>query len=133
MAAAVLPGFRLTLGYTLFYTTNFIFTGLAFAVALHAGLFNIGAEGQAYLGGLGVALVCLPLGFLPMVIIIPLAILSAALLEHGHVGARQHARQCRHAAHSASAGSARLGRGVGLGVGQLGLQRHLGPDADPDP
>lgn len=72
-------GYGTGLGYTLFYTTNFIFTGLAFAVAFHAGLFNIGAEGQAYLGGLGVALVCLSLGFLPMVIIIPLAIIAAAL------------------------------------------------------
>lgn len=48
-------------GYTLYYATNFIFTGLAFAVAAHAGLFNIGAEGQATLGGLGVALVALAL------------------------------------------------------------------------
>jgi len=72
-------GYGSGLGYTLFYTTNFIFTGLAFAVAFHAGLFNIGAEGQAYLGGLGVALVCLPLGALPMVIIIPLAIIASAL------------------------------------------------------
>ncbi len=46
-------------GYTLYYATNFMFTGLAFAVAFHAGLFNIGGEGQALLGGLGVALVCL--------------------------------------------------------------------------
>ncbi|MEO0938154.1 MAG: ABC transporter permease [Pseudomonadota bacterium] len=46
-------------GYTLYYATNFIFTGLAVAVAFHAGLFNIGGEGQAMLGGLGVALVCL--------------------------------------------------------------------------
>jgi len=46
-------------GYTLYYATNFMFTGLAFAVAFHAGLFNIGGEGQAMLGGLGVALVCL--------------------------------------------------------------------------
>jgi hypothetical protein len=46
-------------GYTLYYATNFMFTGLAFAVAFHAGLFNIGGEGQAALGGLGVAL-CLP-------------------------------------------------------------------------
>ena len=46
-------------GYTLYYTTNFIFTGLAVAVAFHARLFNIGGEGQAMLGGLGVALACL--------------------------------------------------------------------------
>ena len=46
-------------GYTLYYATSFIFTGLAVSVAYHAGLFNIGAEGQAQLGGLGVALCCL--------------------------------------------------------------------------
>ena len=47
------------IGYTLYYATNFIFTGLAVAVAFHARLFNIGGEGQAMLGGLGVALVAL--------------------------------------------------------------------------
>ncbi|MEM9584597.1 MAG: ABC transporter permease [Pseudomonadota bacterium] len=46
-------------GFTLYYATNFIFTGLAVAVAFHAALFNIGGEGQAALGGLGVALMCL--------------------------------------------------------------------------
>lgn len=33
-------------GLTLFYTTSFIFTGLSVCIAFHAGLFNIGAEGQ---------------------------------------------------------------------------------------
>jgi len=46
-------------GYTLYYATNFIFTGLAVSVAFHARLFNIGGEGQAMIGGLGVALACL--------------------------------------------------------------------------
>ena len=46
-------------GYTLYYATNFMFTGLAVAVAFHARMFNIGGEGQALLGGLGVALICL--------------------------------------------------------------------------
>ena len=46
-------------GYTLYYATNFIFTGLAVSIAFHARLFNIGGEGQAALGGLGVALACL--------------------------------------------------------------------------
>lgn len=46
-------------GYTLYYATNFMFTGLAVAVAFHARMFNIGGEGQAMLGGLGVAMVCL--------------------------------------------------------------------------
>ncbi len=43
------------IGYTLYYATNFIFTGLAVSVAFHARLFNIGGEGQALLGGLGIA------------------------------------------------------------------------------
>ena len=34
-------------GYTLYYATNFVFTGLAVAVAAHAGLFNIGGDGSA--------------------------------------------------------------------------------------
>jgi simple sugar transport system permease protein len=46
-------------GYTLYYATNFIFTGLAVAIAFHARMFNIGGEGQAALGGLGVAMACL--------------------------------------------------------------------------
>lgn len=46
-------------GYTLYYATNFMFTGLAVAVAFHARMFNIGGEGQAMLGGLGVALFAL--------------------------------------------------------------------------
>ncbi len=46
-------------GYVLFYATNFMFTGLAVSIAFQASLFNIGGEGQATLGGLGVALSCL--------------------------------------------------------------------------
>jgi simple sugar transport system permease protein len=71
-------GFGEAVGYTLFYATNFIFTGLAVALAFHAGLFNIGGEGQAYLGGLGAGLVALALGGLPGVLAIPLAVLGAA-------------------------------------------------------
>jgi len=68
------------IGYTLYYTTNFIFTGLAVAVAFHASLFNIGGEGQAYIGGLGVTLVFLLLDrWLPAVLLIPIGIGAAAL------------------------------------------------------
>ena len=52
-------GSKYAWGYTLYYATNFIFTGLAVSVAFHARMFNIGGEGQATLGGLGVALCCL--------------------------------------------------------------------------
>ena len=72
-------GYEEGIGYTLYYTTNFIFTGLAVAIAFHAGLFNIGGEGQAYIGGLGVSLIALGLGsFLPPLLLLPLAILAAA-------------------------------------------------------
>lgn len=66
-------------GYTLYYATNFIFTGLAVAVASHAGLFNIGAEGQASLGGLGVALVALSLPWPHWGVALPVAMVGAAL------------------------------------------------------
>jgi len=66
-------------GYTLYYATNFLFTGLAFAVASHAGLFNIGSEGQAMIGGLGVALVCLALPWPHWALALPAAIAGAAV------------------------------------------------------
>lgn len=57
------------LGYTLFYATPLIFTGLSVAVAFHAGLFNIGSEGQLYIGALaavtvGIIFPNLPFGIL---------------------------------------------------------------------
>lgn len=73
-------GYDEAIGYTLYYTTNFIFTGLAVAVAFHASLFNIGGEGQAYIGGLGVGLVFLAFdGYLPTLLLIPLGILAAGI------------------------------------------------------
>ncbi len=72
-------GYGEAIGYTLYYATSFIFTGLAVAIAFHCGLFNIGGEGQAYLGGLGVALVGLHFGCLPFALVLPLAIAAAAL------------------------------------------------------
>jgi general nucleoside transport system permease protein len=73
-------GYPEAIGYTLYYTTNFIFTGLAVAIAFHAGLFNIGGEGQAYIGGLGVGLAMLALDrVFPAVLLIPFGIICAGL------------------------------------------------------
>ncbi|HXJ85049.1 MAG TPA: ABC transporter permease [Candidatus Methylomirabilis sp.] len=66
------------IGYTLYYATTFVFTGLSVAVAFHGGLFNIGAEGQAYIGGLGVGLLCLAAGAWPSLLVIPAAIVASA-------------------------------------------------------
>jgi general nucleoside transport system permease protein len=69
------------LSYTLYYATTFVFTGLAVAVAFHAGLFNIGGEGQAMLGGLGAGLLALWLApYLPSWLVLPLMVLAAAAL-----------------------------------------------------
>ncbi|MDH4986507.1 ABC transporter permease [Aminobacter anthyllidis] len=68
------------IAYTLFYATNFIFTGLAVAVAFHCGLFNIGGEGQAYIGGLGIAIVVLSFdSTLPWWVVFPMAIIASGL------------------------------------------------------
>ena len=67
------------IGFTLFYATSFIFTGLSVAVAIHAGLFNIGSEGQAYVGGLGAALAALMLdNYVPWYVTMPFAVLASA-------------------------------------------------------
>ena len=66
--------------YTLYYATSFIFTGLAVAVALKGGLFNIGGEGQAIMGGLSTGLVALWLSpYLPAWIMLPTMLLAAAV------------------------------------------------------
>ncbi len=73
-------GYGEGIGFTLFHATNFIFTGLAVAVAFHCGLFNIGGEGQAYIGGLGTAIICLSLDtYVPWWVTFPIAIAFSAL------------------------------------------------------
>jgi len=68
------------LGYTLFYASTFVFTGLAVSIAMKAGLFNIGAEGQMYFGGLGLTLAVLAFdATLSPWLMIPLAMLGAAV------------------------------------------------------
>ena len=72
-------------GYMLYYATNFVFTGLAVAVAFHAGLFNIGGEGQAYMAGVGAATVGLGMEWLPWPILLPLAILGLVERTRGRI------------------------------------------------
>jgi len=79
LMAAGAFGAQDSIGYTLFYATDFVFTGLAVAVGVHAGLFNIGGEGQAYIGGLGVGLVCLAFGSQSPLIVVPLGIAAACV------------------------------------------------------
>ncbi len=73
-------GTKAGISYTLYYATTFVFTGLAVAVAFHGGLFNIGGEGQAMMGGLGVGLAALAFApALPAWLMLPLMVLAAML------------------------------------------------------
>lgn len=75
-------GSRYDLGVTLYYSTALIFTGLSVCVAFHAGLFNIGAEGQLAVAALAAAMAPLLLPSLPPVVA-PLFALLCALLAGG--------------------------------------------------
>lgn len=66
-------------GYTLFYATPLIFTGLAVALAFKCGLLNIGAEGQLYIGAFAAAWVGITFAKMPGLVLIPMAMLAAML------------------------------------------------------
>jgi len=66
------------IGYTLFYATPLIFTGLAVAVAFKCGLLNIGAEGQLIAAAFAAAWVGLVLPGWPALVVTLLAMLAAA-------------------------------------------------------
>jgi simple sugar transport system permease protein len=68
------------LGQVLYKATTLTFTGLAVAIGLRAGLFNIGAESQLAAGGFAAALVglVLPPG-LPSLLTLPVYIVAATL------------------------------------------------------
>lgn len=72
-------GSRYDFGVTLYYATPLVFTGLSVAIAFHAGLFNIGAEGQLNLAALAAALVGVSFPNLPFPLAPALALLAAVL------------------------------------------------------
>ncbi|MFH1523538.1 MAG: ABC transporter permease [Chloroflexota bacterium] len=59
--------------------TPYIFAGLAVALAFKCGLFNIGAEGQFFMGALASAFVGYSIKGVPWFIHLPLALLAGAL------------------------------------------------------
>ncbi len=64
---------------TLRITTPYIFAGLAVALGFQGGLFNIGAEGQYFIGGLTTVYVGYSITGLPMIIHLPLALLAGMI------------------------------------------------------
>jgi simple sugar transport system permease protein len=85
-------------GYTLFYATPLIFTGLAVALAYQCGLLNIGAEGQLYVGAFAAAWVGITFSRFPGPLLIPMAIL-AAIIAGGVWGAIPGLLKARFGAH----------------------------------
>jgi ABC-type uncharacterized transport system permease subunit len=69
------PGFS----NTLVRYSPLLFTGLGVALALKCGVWNIGAEGQLYMGALGSTIVGLKFGFLPAWIHLPFAVCAGFL------------------------------------------------------
>ena len=70
-------GSQRAIGETLLRSTPLILTGLALAYGFRSGLFNIGAEGQLYLGGLAAAFVGLLVGGLPWFVAVPTILLAS--------------------------------------------------------
>ncbi len=67
------------LGQSLFNATPLIFTGLAVALPFRAGLFNIGAEGQLYVGAFAAAALALALPGVPGPMLCAGVMIAAAL------------------------------------------------------
>src|SRR3954471_8040227 len=86
-------------GQVLYKTTTLAFTGLAVALGLRAGLFNVGAESQLAAGGFAAALVgtILPPG-LPSLVVLPVFILASGV-GGGIVGAVPGVLKARFGAH----------------------------------
>jgi ABC-type uncharacterized transport system permease subunit len=74
-------------GQVVYKATTLTCTGLAFALAARAGLFNVGAEGQVAMGGFAAALagLALPKGT-PMMLAVPVCTV-AAMMAGGAAGA----------------------------------------------
>ncbi|MBN2404225.1 MAG: ABC transporter permease [Coriobacteriia bacterium] len=67
------------IGDTLLRSTPLILTGLALAYGFRANLFNIGAEGQLFMGGLAVAWLGVAVTGLPWIIMVPMLLLASML------------------------------------------------------
>jgi ABC-type uncharacterized transport system permease subunit len=67
------------LGHVLFNACPLVFAGLAVAFAFRAGLFNIGGDGQLYIGSFAAAWAGLALGSRPAFLVVPLLIIAGGV------------------------------------------------------
>jgi general nucleoside transport system permease protein len=115
-------------GYTLFYATPLIFTGLAVALAFQCGLLNIGAEGQLYVAAFAAAWVGFTFTGLPGVVLCVLAIL-AAMFTGGLWGALPGWLRARFGAHEVI--NTIMLNFVAIGLVSYLTQNHFKVQSDP--
>lgn len=115
-------------GYTLFYATPLIFTGLAVALAFKCGLLNIGAEGQLYIGAFAAAWVGITLSSWPAFLLIPLAML-AAIIGGGLWGAIPGLLKARFGSHEVI--NTIMLNFIAVGILSYLTQRHYKAAGDP--
>jgi ABC-type uncharacterized transport system permease subunit len=116
------------IGYTLFYATPLIFTGLAVAVAFRCGLLNIGAEGQLYAAAFVTAWVGITCAGLPAVLLVPLCFL-AALVAGGLWGAVPGVLKARFGAHEVI--TTIMLNFIAVAIASYFTQYHYKPQGDP--
>lgn len=116
------------IGYTLFYATPLIFTGLAVAVAFRCGLLNIGAEGQLTIAAFATAWVGIELAQLPAFALLPLCFL-AAILAGGVWGAVPGVLKARFGAHEVI--TTIMLNFVAVALASYFTQYHYKPVGDP--
>ncbi len=116
------------IGYTLFYATPLIFTGLAVAVAFRCGLLNIGAEGQLTIAAFATAWVGIELANLPAFVLLPLCFL-AAILAGGVWGAVPGVLKARFGAHEVI--TTIMLNFVAVALASYVTQYHYKPVGDP--
>ena len=116
------------IGYTLFYATPLIFTGLAVAVAFRCGLLNIGAEGQLYVAAFATAWAGITFANLPALVLVPLCFL-AAIVSGGAWGAIPGVLKARFGAHEVI--TTIMLNFVAVALASYFTQYHYKPPGDP--
>ena len=116
------------IGYTLFYATPLIFTGLAVAVAFRCGLLNIGAEGQLYAAAFMTAWVGLTFAGLSAWLLLPLCFLTA-LVAGGFWGAVPGVLKARFGAHEVI--TTIMMNFIAVALASYFTQYHYKPQGDP--
>jgi simple sugar transport system permease protein len=116
------------IGYTLFYATPLIFTGLAVAVGFRCGLLNIGAEGQLTIAAFATAWVGLTFSNLSAWILIPFAC-AAAILAGAAWGAIPGVLKARFGSHEVI--NTIMMNFIAAGVASALTQSYLKEPSDP--